>query len=61
MPKLNKIERIEERLDALEKVNVLRGFGRATTDQAKAIRFVIKHQAALAELIEKGRRRERHS
>ena len=52
--RLGRLEALERRVDDLEAINVLRGVSQpAQTDQAKAIRFIVANQAALAELIEK--------
>ena len=53
MVKQSAVDDLKARVEALESVNVLRGFGRATTPQAKALRFLIANQRALEELIEK--------
>jgi hypothetical protein len=37
MAYLNKLERLTERVEALEKLMVLRGYGKTNTLQAKAI------------------------
>jgi hypothetical protein len=47
---------LEQRVEALEQVNVQRGVSKPTqTDKAKAIRFVVANMAALEEMIEKYR------
>ena len=36
-----RLANLEDRVEALERINVERGIGRAQTDQAKAIRFIV--------------------
>jgi hypothetical protein len=43
---LNKLESLADRVEALEKLTVLRGYGKANTLQAKAIKFVTDNQRA---------------
>ena len=43
---------LEDRVGALERLNMLRGIAKAQTRQAKAIDFIIANQAAIAEMIE---------
>jgi hypothetical protein len=52
MPKLSAIDDLRERVDALEKLTVLRGYGKANTAQAKAIKFVMDNQRVLEEMVE---------
>jgi hypothetical protein len=51
MAHLNKLERQTERVEGLEKLTVLRGYGKTNTLQAKAVRFVTDHQRMLEEII----------
>jgi hypothetical protein len=48
---LNKLESLADRVEALEKLTVLRGYGKANTLQAKAIKFVTDNQRVLEEII----------
>jgi hypothetical protein len=53
MAKLTKLESLTDRVEALEKLTVLRGYGKANTLQAKAIRFVMDNQRVLEEMIQR--------
>jgi hypothetical protein len=48
---LNKLEDLTDRVQALENLTVLRGYGKANTLQAKAIKFVMDNQRVLEEII----------
>jgi hypothetical protein len=51
MAHLNKLERQTERVEGLEKLTALRGYGKINTLQAKAVQFVTDHQRMLEEII----------
>jgi hypothetical protein len=46
---------LEDRVGALERVNVERGIGRPSTKQAQAIRFMVENQDVIAQMIEQYR------
>ena len=48
-----KLASLQDRVEAWESVNVLRGYGKATTEEAKIIRHMIANKAVIEEMIEK--------
>jgi hypothetical protein len=48
-----RLANLEDRVEALERVNIERGKGKPPTKQARAINFIVANQALLAEMIEK--------
>lgn len=50
-----KLTSLEDRLEALERVNVERGIGKPSTKQEQAIIFLVANMALFEEMIEKCR------
>jgi hypothetical protein len=48
-----KLDNLRERVEALERINVLRGHAKGNTRQARAIAFIVENMEALQELVEK--------